>query len=420
MKILLQQVTIADPNSPYNGNEKDILIVDGFINRIADNILDDSAQTFTANNVMVTPGWVDIFSHACDPGHEFRETLETCVDAAAAGGYTTIFTLPDTNPVVDSKAQVEYIRQRSASLKIKVYPIGSISKKREGKELAEMYDMQQTGAAAFSDGLQPLQNADLLLKALQYVKTFNGVIIQLPQDKNIAAHGLMNEGIISTQLGLPGMPAIAEELIIARDIELTAYANSALHFTGVTTEKSIECIKAAKQKGINITCSVTPYHLFFCDEDLHNYNSNLKVNPPLRKRSDMLALRKAVIDGDVDCIASHHLPQDWDSKTCEFEYAKFGMIGLQTSYAAVQTALSQLSAEKIAILFSVNARKIFQLDEIKIAEGAPAELSLFNKNEFTLKKEQIKSKSQNSAFINVSLHGNVIGIVSKGNLILNN
>ena len=420
MKIILQQVTIADPQSPYNGNTKDILIIDGVIDKIDDKISDDSAQIFYAKDVKVTPGWVDIFSHACDPGYEFRETLETCSDAAAAGGYTTIFTLPDTNPVVDSKTQVEYIRQKSDALKIHIYPLGSISKKREGKELAEMYDMQKSGAVAFTDGLQPVQNAGLFLKALQYVKAFNGVIIQIPQDKTINTNGLMNEGITSTRLGLPGIPSIAEELMIARDIELADYTNSVLHFTGVSTEKSIECIKAAKEKGLNITCSVTPYHLFFCDEDLHSYNTNLKVNPPLRKRSDMLALRQAVTDGFIDCIASHHLPQDWDNKTCEFEYAKAGMIGLQTAYTAVQTVLHDLSAEKIANLFSINARKIFHLHEVKIEEGKAAEFTLFNTSKFILKKEAIKSKSQNSAFINVPLHGNVIGIVSKGNLILNN
>ena len=420
MKIILQQVTIADPNSPHNGNKKDILIVDGFIDRIADNISEDSAQTFSANKVIVTPGWVDIFVHACDPGYEFRETLDTCAAAAAAGGFTTMFTLPDTNPVVDSKTQVEYIKQKSAGLKIHVHPLGCISKKREGKELAEMYDMQQSGAIAFTDGLQPVQNAGLFLKALQYVKTFNGVVIQLPHDKSINSNGLINEGITSTRLGLPGIPALAEELMIARDIELADYTNSALHFTGVTTATSIEHIKKAKQKGLNVTCSVTPYHLFFCDEDLHSYDTNLKVNPPLRKRSDMLALRQAVEDGFVDCITSHHLPQDWDDKTCEFEYAKPGMIGLQTAYAAVQTVLPSLSAEKIAMLFSVNARKIFRLHETKIEEGKQAELTIFNTSNFNLKKEDIKSKSQNSAFINVPLHGNVIGIVSKGSLILNN
>ena len=420
MNILLQQVTIADPNSPHNGNKKDILIVDGIIKAIDNKLNAENAQAFKAGDAIVTPGWIDIFAHACDPGYEFRETLETCAEAAAAGGFTRIFTMPDTNPFVDNKTQVEYIKQKSENLKVQIYPLGSISKKREGKELAEMYDMQQSGAVAFTDGLQPVQHAGLFLKALQYVKTFNGIVIQVPQDKSINASGLMNEGIVSTRLGLQGVPSIAEELIIARDIELLQYTDSALHITGITTEKSIELIKAAKEKGLNISCSVTPYHLFFCDEDLQTYDTNLKVNPPLRKRSDMLALRKAVTDGYVDCIASHHMPQDWDSKTCEFEYAKPGMIGLQTAYAVVQTVLPGLSPEQIARLFSLNARKLFRLDESGIREGQKAELTLFNTTAFTLKKEKIKSKSQNSAFINIPLHGNVIGIVSKGKLILNN
>ncbi len=420
MKILLQQVTIADPNSPHNGNTKDILIVNGIIKAIDNDLRDDSAQVFKIDNAVVTPGWIDIFTHACDPGYEYRETLETCAEAAAAGGFTGVFTLPDTNPVVDNKTQVEYIKQKSENLKIHFYPLGSISKKREGKELAEMYDMQQSGAVGFTDGLQPVQHAGLFLKALQYVKTFNGVLIQIPQDKSINASGLMNEGIVSTRLGLQGIPAIAEELIIARDIELVEYTNSALHFTGVSTERSVQLIKAAKQRGLNITCSVTPYHLFFCDEDLQSYDTNLKVNPPLRNRNDMMALRKAVMNGDIDCITSHHLPQDWDSKTCEFEYAKPGMIGLQTSYAAVQTVLPELSFQQIANLFSLHSRKIFGLKEIKIQEGNFAELTLFTRNDFVLSKDQIKSKSQNSAFINVPLRGKVEGIVLKGNLILNN
>ena len=419
MKILLQQIKIADPHSPHNGNAKDILIVDGIIKAIGDKITDESDQIFPAESVIVSPGWVDIFSHACDPGYEFRETLESCADAAAAGGFTQIFTLPDTNPVIDSKTQVEYIQQKSKNLKIQIHPLGSITKKKEGKELAEMYDMHQSGAVAFTDGLQPLQYAGLLLKGLQYVKAFDGVIIQLPQDKSISAAGLMNEGLVSTQLGLPGMPAIAEELIIARDIELAEYTNSALHFTGISTIKSVELIKAAKNKGLKITCSVTPYHLFFCDEDLQSYNSNLKVNPPLRNRIDMMALREAVLNGDIDCIASHHIPQDWDSKTREFEYAKFGMIGLQTSYAAVKTVLPQLSAEQTVKIFSTNARNIFKLSSADIKEGNKAELTLFANEAFTLKKENIKSKSYNSAFTDISLNGNVIGIVSKGSLILN-
>lgn len=419
MNILLQQVSIADPNSPHDGNKKDILITDGIIKAIDDNLSSGFTQVVNIENVIVTPGWVDIFSHACDPGYEFRETLETCTDAAAAGGFTQIFTLPDTSPVVDNKTQVEYISQKSENLKIQIHPLGCISKRREGKELAEMYDMQQSGAVAFTDGLQPVQNAGLFLKALQYIKSFNGVIIQVPQDKSINASGLMNEGIISTRMGLQGVPSIAEELIIARDIELADYTGSALHFTGVSTEKSIELIKAAKQKGLHITCSVTPHHLFYCDEDLQSYDTNLKVNPPLRKRSDMLALRKAVVEGIVDCIASHHMPQDWDNKTCEFEYAKQGMISLQTAYAAVQTVLPELSASQITALFSINARKIFHLNEAIIKEGEKAEFTLFDTNDFIFSKEKNKSRSQNSPFLERTLQGNVIGIVSKGNLILN-
>lgn len=419
MKILLQHVTIADPLSPHNGNIKDILIDDGIIKIIGNNIIDDSAQICKEENVIVSPGWIDIFSHACDPGYEFKETLETCSDAAAAGGFTQIFTLPDTNPVIDNKSQVEYIKQKSHHLKIKIHPLGSITKKKEGTALAEMYDMHASGAVAFTDGLRPLQHAGLLLKALQYVKAFSGVIIQVPQDKTINNNGLINEGLVSTQLGLPGMPAIAEEIIIARDIELVEYTGSALHFTGISTIKSVELIKAAKNKGLKITCSVTPYHLFFCDEDLQSYDTNLKVNPPLRNRENMMALRNAVLNRDIDCIASHHIPQDWDNKICEFEYAKFGMIGLQTAYAAAKTALPQLSPEQIAALFSTNGRKIFNLNNTIIKEGTVAEITLFNNDEYILKKENIKSKSQNSAFINIKLHGKVIGIVSKGSLILN-
>ena len=420
MNILLQQVTIADPNSPHNGNKKDILIADGIINRIGDNIQDDASQKLNAGDLIVSPGWVDIFAHACDPGYEYRETLESCANAAAAGGFTQVFVLPDTDPVIDNKTQVEYIKQKSENAKINIQPLGTISKKREGKELSEMYDMRESGAIAFLDGLQPVQHAGLFLKALQYVRSFKGVIIQVPQDKSINASGLMNEGIISTRMGLQGIPAIAEELIIARDIELLNYTESTLHITGITTKKSVELIKAAKDKGLSMTCSVTPYHLFFCDEDLQGYNTNLKVNPPIRSRSDMMALRQAVKDGHIDCIASHHMPQDWDNKTCEFEYAKSGMIGLQTAYAAVQTILPELSSTQIVNLFSLNARKIFQLNKATIEEGKTAELTLFNTSAFIFNKEKNKSKSQNSAFIGTPLNGNIIGIVSKGNLILNN
>jgi len=419
MKILLKQVLIADPHSPFNGSVKNISINNGIIEKIGDDIT-EADETVQYENATVSPGWVDIFSHFCDPGLEYKETIETGAATAAAGGYTRIFTLPETNPVVQSKTQVEYIVQKSKATPVNIHPLGAVTKSAEGKELAEMYDMFSSGAVAFTDGTHPVQSAGLMVKALQYVKAFDGVVIQVPVDKSIGQFGLMHEGIVSTRLGLPGIPAMAEEIMIARDIKLARYADSKLHFTGVSTAKSLEYIKRAKDAGLAVTCSVTPYHLFFCDEDLYSYDSNLKVNPPLRSRSDMMALRAAVQNGLVDCIASHHLPQDWDNKTCEFEYAKNGMTGLQTVYAAVQTVLPELTSAGIAALFSTNARKIFALPFATINEGSAAEITIFDSTGKTLfNKEEIKSKSYNSAFIGKELSGKVIGTFNKGSLFLN-
>jgi dihydroorotase len=419
MKILLKQVTIADPGSPYNGSVKDVLIANGIIEKIEDDI-SKADEEIQFENAFISPGWVDIFANFADPGYEYKETLETGAAAAAAGGYTQVFTLPNTNPFVHNKTQVEYIVQKSKPLSVHIHPLGAITKSCEGKELAEMYDMYSSGAVAFTDGTNPVQSSGLMVKALQYVKAFDGVVIQVPIDKTIGEFGLMNEGIISTRLGLPGIPEMAEELMVARDIKLTRYADSKLHFTGVTTAKALEYIKRAKDTGLKVTCSVTPYHLFFCDEDLQEYDTNLKVNPPLRSRADMMALREAVKNGLVDCIATHHLPHEWDSKTREFEYAKNGMTGLQTAFAAVQTVLPQLTATHIAALFSVNARKIFNFPLATIAEEQPAEITLFNtEDESIFTKEEIKSKSYNTPFINKSLKGKVIGVYTKGRLILN-
>jgi len=419
MKILLKKVLIADANSPFDKANKDILIDNGKIISIKDNIT-EKADTTIEDELTVSPGWVDSFSHFCDPGYEFKETIETGAAAAIAGGFTHVFVLPNTQPVVHSKSQVEYIVQKSKSLGTTIHPLGAVTKNIEGKDLAEMYDMHASGAIAFCDGLNPVQIPGLFLKALQYVKAFDGILIQMPLDKTIGTHGLINEGIVSTQLGLPGIPAIAEEIIIKRDIDLLKYTNSKLHITGISTAKSVLLIEEAKAEGLQISCSVTPYHLFFCDEDLHDYDTNLKVNPPLRSKSDMLALRKAVIAGSIDCIASHHMPQNWDNKTCEFEYAKYGMIGLETSFAVVNHILPELTDQQLIKLFSTNARNIFNLAPATIEEGVNAELTLFNRNTNTLlRKENIKSKSYNTAFINKELKGKVIGTINKGQVFLN-
>ncbi len=420
MKLLLKQAIIFDTSSPYTGLIKDILITDGIIERIADSIIITDCKTIETNGLIVSNGWVDIFSHFNDPGFEYKETLETGANAAASGGFTHVFVLPNTQPAIGSKTAVEYIVQKSKSLLVNILPIGAITKNIEGKELSEMYDMYNSGAIAFSDGLQPVQTPGLLLKALQYVKAIDAVIMQVPVDKSISKFGLINEGITSTRLGLPGIPSIAEELMVIRDIELAKYTGSKLHITGISTAKSLQVIKEAKENEVSITCSVTPYHLAFCDEDLADYETNLKTDPPLRSRKDMLALRRGIEEEIIDCIASHHLPQDWDNKTCEFEYAATGMIGLETAYAVINNIFPNISAGSITDLFGNNARKIFSLTQPVIKENEVADLTLFTKEgNFIYDAASIKSKSKNSPFIDKQLKGKVIGIINKDRVYLN-
>ena len=421
MKVLIKQATIVSAVSPFNGQTKDILISGGLIISIADHITENADHVIQQDGLHVSVGWFDSFAHFCDPGFEHRETLETGTRAAAAGGFTDVMIVPNTNPVLHTKSQVEYIIQKSSLPGVRVHPIGAVTKNADGKELAEMYDMANSGAIAFSDGLNAIQDGGLLLKALQYVKTIDGTIIQVPEDKSIGNTGLMNEGIISTQLGLPGKPAMAEELMVARDIKLTRYAESKLHFTGISSAKSLEYINRAKAAGINITCAVTPYHLFFCDEDLQQYDTNLKVNPPLRTHADMLALRKGLLDGTVDCIASHHIPQNYDNKICEFEYAKNGMIGLESLFGVVWSMVNgEWSIVQFVERLTVSPRKIFGLPVPEIKEGVTATLTLFNPAaEYIFAEKNIQSKSKNSPFIGRQLKGKVIGIINGDTIYLN-
>jgi dihydroorotase len=421
MKILIQQTSVIDPQSPHHGTTRDILIENGQIVAIRPAITESADKVIVHPGICVSPGWVDIFSHFCDPGYEHKETLETGALAAAAGGYTDVFVIPNTKPVIDTKSQVEYIRQKSRTLPVNIWPVGAVTRALEGKDLAEMYDMRNSGAVAFSDGISPVQSAGLLLKGLQYVKAFDGVIIQVPDDKSVGAGGLMNEGVISTRLGLPGKPMMAEELIIARDIELARYCDSRIHFSGVSSPRSLEYIRRAKASGVDVSCSVTPYHLFFADTDLVNYDTNLKVYPPIRDQAAVDTLRSAIMEGVVDSIATHHLPHEFDSKVVEFEYAKPGMTGLETAYAVIRTALPELTSAQIVNLLSNNPRRIFGMSQPVITEGQPCSITLFDPAGHTeLRENNTRSKSKNSPFMAKKLNGKVLGIINGERWTLNN
>ncbi len=411
MKVLIKKATLISPSSPQHGKPIDIFIENGIITGVDTYIETTAEQVIEANGLHVSVGWMDCFANFCDPGDEFKETLSTGAKAAAAGGFTEVMIVPNTKPVIDNKSQVEYIVNTGKQLTATLHAIGSLTRKAEGNDLSEMYDMFNTGAVAFSDGLNSLQSSGVMLKALQYVLAFDGTVIQLPDDKSIAANGLMNEGITSTKLGLPGKPSIAEELLIARDIELAKYTGSKIHFTGISTKKSLGLINNAKQEGLHVTCSVTPYHVYFCDEDVEQYDTNLKVNPPLRSKADMLALQDGLKNGLIDCIASHHEPQDWDCKTCEFEYAKNGMTGLESVFGV--TGIIGVTLDDFVKMQTENNRKIFNLPLPEIKVGHAANLTLFIPGvEYIFNEENIFSKSKNNAFIGKTLKGKPLGIVN--------
>ena len=417
MKVLIKRAIIISKASPFHGKSLDILMENGIISAIGNNLKTKADKTININGLHVSSGWMDCFANFCDPGQEYKETLETGSKAAAAGGFTKVMLIPNTQPVVYNKSQVEYLIQKSKDLPVQILPIGSITKNAEGKELSEMYDMHKTGAISFSDGINPVQSSGILQKALEYVLVMDGTIIQLPDDRSIGSSGLMNEGIVSTRLGLSGKPSISEELMIARDIELVRYTGSKIHFTGVSTAKSLALIAAAKREKLKVSCSVTPYHLFFCEDDLKEYDTNLKVNPPLRTKKDRDALRKGVKNGIVDFIASHHQPQDWDHKVCEFEYAKNGMETLESVFGAV--CACGISAEDFVRMQTENVRNIFGLPISSIEKGSKADITLFIPGEeYVFEEQNILSKCKNNAFIGKKLIGRVIGIINEDKLFL--
>ena len=405
MTILVRKAIIKDPSSTFHNQLCDILIKDGLITEISANIQATADQVIDFNNQLVSPGWIDSFTISTDPGYEHKDTLESISESAAKGGYTHVLLSPNTKPVVHNKTSIDYIKNHSLTRPVEFHPIGAITKNTEGKELAEMFEMQDSGAIAFSDGTKPIQSAGLMIKALQYVKAFNGIVVQIPDETSISTNGQMNEGIVSTQIGLKGKHKIAETIMVSRDIELAEYTKSRLHLTAITTVDSLSLVSNAKNNGLDVSCSVTPQHLFFSEDDLRNYDTNLKMNPPLRSKQEMKLLLQAVKDGKVDCIASHHTPQHIDMKLCELEYAGDGMLCLESAFGMLGHLDIPLDVTLDMICFK--PRSIFNLRS-SISIGEKADLTIFNSSEeYNFSKEHIISKSMNSPMVGKKLKGYV-------------
>jgi dihydroorotase len=416
MDYLLKAATIIDPTSKFHNQRCDLIIKDGNIASIGENLSSEGAQEITANNLCVSPGWFDMRSNFRDPGHEYKEDLQSGINAAAAGGFTGVMLMPSTTPPINSKADVDYVKNKTASSIVDVHPAGTLSDQLKGENISGMYDMHEAGAVAFTDDKAPVKNASLMSRALLYSKNFNGLIISFANDTGISANGKINEGETSTMLGLKGIPALAEELQVTRDIYLTEYNESRLHFATISTAKSVGLIREAKAKGLSITAEVAAHQIAMTDSKLEGYDSNYKVMPPLRLEADVNALIEGLKDGTIDTIVSDHSPEDVENKKLEFDHAAFGIIGLETAFAAARTALKDhVSVEEMVNKMAFRPRQILQLDIPTIAEGQAANLTLFDPDHnWTFGEGNIQSKSKNSPFIGAEFTGKALGVINNG------
>jgi dihydroorotase len=420
MKILIKSAEILEPGNTFHRKKKNILIEDGIIRFISDK--DHKAdEVIDASGMKLSAGWFDMRCAIRDPGFEHKEDIHSVSMAAAAGGFTGIACLPNTNPVIQTKDVISYIKSKSANTILDIFPIAALTLGNKGEELTEMIDLHHGGAVAFSDGNKPVWHSDVLYKSLQYLQSFEGLLIEHAEDRYLSQGGQMNEGKISTTLGLKGLPKISEELIVERDLKILEYSGAGrIHFSHISSPKSLDMIRSAKKKGLRVTCDIAIYQLIFDDTELTGFDTNLKVNPPVRSKEDLKYFWKGIEDDTIDVIVTDHSPQDEESKNTEFDQAEFGMIGLETAFAAFSTYNKTLKIEKFIEKVTTAPRKILKLYSPKIEEGEPANLTLFDPNkEWIFSKENIRSKSKNSPFIGKKLKGKVVAVFNKNKYLLN-
>ncbi len=414
MDLLIKNVTIIDPNSETDQTQGDLLIRDGLIERIDTGIEAEGVKMLDAGEAYVSPGWLDIGVYTGDPGYEQREDLETVRDAAAAGGFTSIACQPNTNPVMHTKSEILYVKNSTRGGLVDCYPIGAVSENCAGKDITEMIDMHAAGAVAFSDGRYPLQDSGLMLRALQYVTTFDGVVINQPLDYHIAGEGQIHEGIMSTSLGMKGIPAIAEELMTQRDLELLAYTGSRLHLANLSSAGAVQRLREAKARGLPVTGSVAVLNLAYSDEDLRDFDTNLKVLPPLRHAEDRAALWEGLKDGTIDIISSNHTPLEEERKKLEFPFAGFGAVMLETTYGLLQTTLgAELPVETLVQCLALRPRQLFGLPAPRLEAGQPANITVFHPHKrWTPHLQDIRSRSRNTPLLGRELTGAVLAVVN--------
>lgn len=415
MKILIKSAKIISPENKFHLKKVDILVENGKISKIGAGLKTKADKTIELKNLHLSEGWFDSSVSFGEPGYEERETIAHGLEVAAKSGFTSIALNPNTYPIVDTSSSVAFLKGKARGKATKLYPIGALTKKGEGKELAELYDMRQTGAVAFGDFKAPVEDPALLKIALQYAQNFDGLLLSFPQEQKMAGKGQVNEGPNSTLLGLKGIPPLAENLRVARDLYLLEYTGGKLHIPTISTEKSLELIKTAKKKGLDITCSVAVHNLFFTDEKLKEFDSNYKVLPPLREEKDRKAMVKGVKDGTIDMVTSDHCPIDIEHKKLEMEHAMYGTIGLESAFGALQ----KLFDTETCIRVLTSGKNRFSVPGLNFEEGEKADFTLFIPGEeYSFTENEILSTSKNSIFLGEKLKGKVVGVFNNNKLVV--
>ena len=413
-EFLVKKVTVIDPNSPFNKKKVDILISNGTIQEISSKIAPKKGiKIVDIDKGYVCPGLFDFSADFQEPGNEQRETISSGIEAAKNGGFTGIGLQPTLHPARDTLSEISYCKEKSNGTPMEIFPYGTISKNGDGEELSEMYDMYTGGALAFTDHLKPVQHAGLMSRALLYAKNFNGLVISNPYDKSISPTGQMNEGIISTTMGLNGIPSIAEELQVNRDLTLTKYNEGKIHFNVISCKESVLRIADSKNDKLNVSCGTSIYHLIFNDEDLQNFSADFKMLPPLRTKEDQIALIEGIKKGIIDVITSNHQPYENEIREVEFPISPMGCIGTQIAFPMALTyLLDELDLETIVKTMSINPRTILQTDVPVIKEGFMANLTLFDTHtEWEFDKSTNSSLSENTPMFDTTLKGKVHGTI---------
>jgi dihydroorotase len=413
VKIFIQGARILDSKSPFHQKIKNVLITNGRISEIGDKNF-SADKTIKAEGMILSMGWFDMGCFLADPGMEHKEDLQSGAEAAMAGGFTEVAVLPNTIPAIQTKNEVSYVRKNNLHQLIQIHALASVTRNNKGEELTEMIDLHEAGAVGFTDGLKPIWHTDIFLKSLQYLQKFNGLLIDHPEDIWLNLFGQMHEGLNSTMLGLKGLPRIAEDIVISKNLELLGYAGGRLHFARISSGKALDLIRTAKKR-LKVSCDITGYQALFDDSYLGSFDTNYKVNPPLREKSDNDALIKALKDGTIDVICSGHLPQDEESKNIEFDLADFGIINLQT-FGANLTALSKsVEWETLIEKTTRNPRQLLGIAIPDIEPDVPANLTLFNPDKtWRLDEKTNLSKSRNSPFFGKDLKGKAAAVFNNG------